>query len=231
MSAANFNKFKSPYVKNYQNNKEKLSNDFSKDLSRFIQEIGEKCYLKHISNAFRTGKRKNSAYWRGLYKCQSVGCASYTFEIENFNEKTDNEVLFECQISGPINHAEKLRQKTERIYGDKRSELVLKIMQEGGVENAFNSTIQSQMSSVPSSLLSSNEKTKIKDVYRKIKEEFSKPNFLFSYDILKDTMISGAMLLRLDTISKNIKGYVQHISSFPFGFLMMCEVLVLNNIN
>jgi hypothetical protein len=218
-----YNLFKEACFREYKG-KNKLSNDSAKYLSKFIQESGEKCYLKHNSNAFKTGERKNSAFWRGIYQCTGKDCANYVIEIENLCESTDDEVKFKCKITGKINHEEKLDARNDRFCGDKRSELALKILEDDGVENAANTYILEHHDS--KKILLSNEKNKLKDIFRKVKEEFSNSRFISNGDALENVKTCRRMFEILDTVSKNIIGVVQQISASPFGFLIMTEVQV-----
>ena len=170
------------YTKVYTD-KKILSSEAAIDLTSFIQKIGEKCYLKNVSNAFKIGHLKiNSPHWRGRYCCVNDGCAEFEFEIAKLNEETDETVSFTCIIKGSVNHSETLNfEALKRINAREKTEIALKFLSnENNIETVANNEIVSmtQDASKPSKLIQSfeslkdlNIKHKLKDRYRKIQED------------------------------------------------------------
>jgi hypothetical protein len=206
----------------------KLSSTSARFFTAIMQNIGFKCCLSHLNNFFKNGSRKRyAAFWTGVYMCNNNGCVKFEIKIPNLNQKKDDFVKFECNISGKVNHEGKLSLVKERLFGTKRAEIILNFMK-NGVEQTYNQMVANDeigpISVNSSQVISVNEKQKAKDVLRKIKNESM--NLALSRNVLDDARISKAILQGLDTVSSKVKGYIQAINDDPFGLMMMAELQV-----
>jgi len=84
----------------------RLSSLCAHDFSKYIQLLQEKCYLKHLSNAFKIGERKSSVWWRGVFMRESENCRKFIFTINDWSP-SNQFVLINCSIEGELNHTGK----------------------------------------------------------------------------------------------------------------------------
>ncbi len=102
------NSLRTVYNSNPYDKKMKFSSKIAEHLTKFIQEIGENCYLNHKSNHFRVGTRKQSAFWSGKFSCNyrdiesEVSCSEFVFNIKELDEDKDKVVFFDCYIFGKL---------------------------------------------------------------------------------------------------------------------------------
>ncbi|CAF0909560.1 unnamed protein product, partial [Brachionus calyciflorus] len=196
----------------------KLDNTSSKFFNDCIVSLGEKCFLKHQSNAFRIGNRKNTCFWRGVYNCSNRDCLKFIFEIEEWNNLEKNDPIFSCRIEGERNHEMQLKPPAESFYGLQRTQKALEIMAEGSLNTYYSDTLSQNNTEV-----SLSSKTKRLNVFYKIKNEFDNRNQIDS-NVFQDAFLSKRIFDIFDKTSKHLKGYVQFYSIDPFIMILMCEV-------
>lgn len=136
ISLRDFNKFQqdkvvynSQLTLKGQSFKIKLPSSSASDLTLFIQKCNLPCFLKHNSNAFKSGQnKKNAPFWRGVYSCSNLGCCIFHFIIKKLDETIDF-VYFEALIYGKINHAEVIHNELlRRMSRDERTKVALQLM-------------------------------------------------------------------------------------------------------
>jgi hypothetical protein len=186
-----------------------------------LGSIGSNCFLIHINNAFKRGEKKTvCSFWKGIYRCKEVNCAQFEFKIDKLDESVDDLVQFECQVKGKISHQLPILPTNERFYGTKKAEIGIEILS-NGIEDTLNSYINKNENQ---SVMNVDNRNKLRDVFKHIKYSFNQK--AIGKNQLDDAIMSQAIYMDLDTMSKNLVGYIQNISSSPFGFLMMSEVQV-----
>ena len=121
-----------------------LPADSALNFTNYLQEIGEKCFLKHQSNAFKNGERKKvCSFWRGRYCCRVKDCATYEFEIKQLDENTDSKVLLNCKVRGEIVHNERISSHSiKRFDSIEKTKVALHLMSNSNnIETLVNSQI------------------------------------------------------------------------------------------
>jgi hypothetical protein len=71
------------------------------------------------------------------------------------------------------------------------------------------------------------KRKKLNQVVRKIRGETTNRLYL-SKEVIDDAFMTKNILDKLDTSSEHMRGYIQIIQAFPFGFNLFCEIQVCN---
>ena len=71
------------------------------------------------------------------------------------------------------------------------------------------------------------KRKKLNQVVRKIRGETTNRLYL-SKEVIDDAFMTKNVLDKLDTSSEHMRGYIQIIQAFPFGFNLFCEIQVCN---
>ncbi len=71
------------------------------------------------------------------------------------------------------------------------------------------------------------KRKKLNLVVRKIRGETTNRLYL-SKEVIDDAFMTKNILDKLDTSSEHMRGYIQIIQAFPFGFNLFCEIQVCN---
>ncbi|CAF1014569.1 unnamed protein product [Brachionus calyciflorus] len=197
------------------NERQRLLIDFHDKLSYKLQGIYNiKCWLKNVYNWFN-----KSIYWTARYNCLSNNC----------------QVKFDCMIkSEPSKHADILviiRQKGEclhekiikkrRINEDEMTKLGLDVMAKG-VSNIYDENLIFNFENNCSEDFFE-AKTTNQNVLKMIRSKVKKENQI-SNDYSIDSRAALSICKSICIQTNNLSGYIQEISEYPYGLMLLNEI-------
>jgi hypothetical protein len=118
--------------------------------------------------------------------------------------------------------------------GTERAQMMVDVMSKG-IQNVVNDTLVSntleQKERIEKgeqenfNLQDLEKRKKLNQVVRKIRGETTNRLYL-SKEVIDDAFMTKNVLDKLDTSSEHMRGYIQIIEAFPFGFNLLSEIQV-----
>ena len=226
------------YIGNY--NRSKFKKDFDVFLSKKLQILGIKCWLKCKYNWFSKSTCTKNPYWKGVFECIDPNCPNvFKASINKIFDQNDSIFLLNERnktLSIRIQYTQnnihkKFLTKNIKCSGKSREEQNTEILAYGLTNCQTNNVIFNTLNPA------SDKKITNKNTLKMIKSEFVNRHKMSS-DVYIDTLATKTLTdgLCLES-SSNIEGYIQEIGLNPFGFLLLSDIqvnfvffIVLNNI-
>ncbi|CAF1040289.1 unnamed protein product [Brachionus calyciflorus] len=197
--------------------RKRLLVDFHDNLSyKLPNTYNIKCWLVNTYNWFN-----NKLFWTAKYKCKHDECNGIFTCFIKKEPNVNEDVLVFVQFNGDCIH-EKIG-KIPRCSGVKRDNLAIKLIADG-ISNVLDENVVYNYENSYSEDFFKARETNL-NVLKIIKSE-KKKQFRLNSDYLTDIKASLNLFRKICLAGKQLTGYVQEITEYPFGFILFNDIQV-----
>lgn len=199
-------------------NRRRLRGNWTDLFNKKFSEANNKCILKFTRNNVRKVlSRKNKCnYFVGKAVCKIQGCCNYTFRIKRDPGRNPQKVVVKVTKEGTAVHRGRLKRR--QLKGKRRRKMKKSVVKDGVSNTYYRNVANLSKGEV---LAGNFSNAPSMDVLRQLKYQRTQ-NVTDNYPI-SDILNTANIIKDLDTTSKKIKGYVQHISVQPFSAVLFTE--------
>ncbi|CAF0939510.1 unnamed protein product [Brachionus calyciflorus] len=210
------------WIKHYSkvkqgNDRKRLLVDFHDNLSFKLQKLyNVKCWLTNIYNWFN-----EKTYWSGSFKCSLNQCQGKFYAFIKNEPNKNEDIIVKIDYNGLCNHENIIKKR--RCTCEERTILGLEIMAKG-ISNVFDDNfILNYENDCKDDYFNAKNTNKnvMKTLSSKIRKEYQ-INDDYSIDSRAGLWLCKEICIQ----TKNINGYIQEISEYPFGLMLLNEIQI-----